>query len=115
MCIALPIPCPVYSSTTPYGPEAATLASTACEISPSRPPACAWASPRHSATSQAFSSWVCSAEMVPTPTVRAASPCQPRTMAPQSIEMMSPSRRIRRGLGMPCTISSFTDVQITAG
>jgi hypothetical protein len=29
--------------------------------------------------------------------------------------MMSPSRRIRRGLGMPCTISSFTDVQIVAG
>ena len=57
----------------------------------------------------------CSAEMVPTPTVRAASPCQPRTMAPQSIETMSPSRRIRLGLGMPCTISSFTDVQITAG
>jgi hypothetical protein len=36
-------------------------------------------------------------------------------MAPQSMEMMSPSRRLRRGLGMPCTISSFTEVQMVAG
>ena len=53
--------------------------------------------------------------MLPTPTVRAASPCHPPTMAPQSMEMMSPSPRLRRGLGMPCTISSFTDVQMVAG
>ena len=31
--------------------------------------------------------------MSPTPMVKAASPCQPSMMAPQSIEMMSPSRR----------------------
>ena len=31
--------------------------------------------------------------IVPTPTVKAASPCQPSTIAPQSIEMRSPSSR----------------------
>ena len=37
-----------------------------------------------------------SASTSPTPAVKAASPCQPSTMAPQSIEMMSPSSRRRR-------------------
>ena len=45
----------------------------------------------------------------------AASPCQPSTIAPQSIEIRSPSRSIAFGDGMPCTISSFTEVQIVAG
>ena len=53
--------------------------------------------------------------MLPTPTVTAASPCHPATIAPQSTEMMSPSRNRRCGLGMPCTISSFTEVQMAAG
>ena len=30
MCMALPIPCPTYSSMIPYGPAARTDASTAC-------------------------------------------------------------------------------------
>ena len=34
-----------------------------------------------------------SSEISPTPAVKAASPCQPSTTAPQSIEMMSPSAR----------------------
>jgi len=50
-----------------------------------------------------------------TPTEIAASPCQPSTIAPQSIETMSPGSRRRFSLGMPCTISSFTDVQIVPG
>ena len=50
----------------------------------------------------------------PTPTVKAASPCQPSMMAPQSIEMMSPSSS-RRGPGMPWTITSLGEAQITPG
>jgi hypothetical protein len=48
----------------------------------------------------------------PIATVMAASPCQPSTIAPQSIEMMSPSRSTREP-GMPWTTSSLTDAQIT--
>ena len=44
----------------------------------------------------------------------AASACQPSTIAPQSIERMSPSRSSVSS-GMPCTMTSFGDVQITAG
>ena len=84
-------------------------------MSPSLPPARAAAMPCHSASSQARSSVACSAEIVPTPTVTAASPCQPLTMAPQSMEMMSPSASRRSGLGMPCTISLLTDVHSVAG
>ena len=47
-------------------------------------------------------------------TLRAASPCQPSTMAPQSIETRSPSRNTRSP-GIPCTTSSFTETQITPG
>jgi hypothetical protein len=48
------------------------------------------------------------------PIVNAASPCQPLMIAPQSIEITSPSSNTR-WLGMPCTTSSLTEVQITAG
>ena len=50
----------------------------------------------------------------PTATVTAASPCQPSTIAPQSMEITSPSWRVRSP-GMPCTTSSLTDAQIVAG
>jgi hypothetical protein len=36
-------------------------------------------------------------------------------MAPQSIEMMSPSRSTLPGWGIPWTMTSFTDEQIDAG
>ena len=52
--------------------------------------------------------------IVPTPVVNAASPCQPSTIAPQSIEITSPSCSTR-GPGMPWMISVFTLAQITAG
>ena len=113
--MALPIPCPTYSSMIPYGPAPRTDASTAWEMSVSRWPACAWARPRHSAVSHTSSSRVSSGAISPTPTVRAASPCQPSTMAPQSMEMMSPSRSTVSGRGMPCTMTWLTDVQIDAG
>ena len=44
----------------------------------------------------------------------AASPCHPATMAPQSMEITSPSASTR-GPGMPCTTSSLTEAQIVAG
>ena len=44
--------------------------------------------------------------------VKAASPCQPWMMAPQSMEMMSPSSE-PVGPGMPWTIMSFGDEQMT--
>ena len=62
---------------------------------------------RHSSAASAVAGW-------PTKTLRAASPCQPSTMAPQSIETRSPSRNTRSP-GIPCTTSSFTETQITPG
>jgi hypothetical protein len=66
------------------------------------------------AASVTRSSAATSAGTSPTATVMAASPCQPRTIAPPSIDTMSPSRSVRRP-GVPCTTSSFTDVQMTPG
>ena len=40
----------------------------------------------------------------PTPTVTAASPCQPSTIAPKSSEIRSPSASTSCRLGMPCTM-----------
>ena len=51
----------------------------------------------------------------PTGIVTAASACQPSMIAPQSIETMSPSSSTTWSLGMPCTITSFGEVQTTAG
>ena len=52
---------------------------------------------------------------VPTATVTAESPCQPSRIAPQSIEIRSPSASTCRPAGMPCTTCSLTDAQIVAG
>src|SRR5450432_4623 len=51
----------------------------------------------------------------PTPAVKAASPCQPSSTAPQSIELTSPSRNGRSARGIPWTTSSLIDAQSTAG
>ncbi len=103
MCICVPMPWPVYSRTIPYGPAARAACSTAWEISESRRPGTAWASPCQSACSQALSRPDGSATPGPAPTaavppaawptrtVTAESPCQPPTMAPQSMEITSPS------------------------
>src|ERR1700728_1747440 len=115
MCISVPIPWPTYSRTIPYRPLARALVSTACEMSLSRFPGRAWARPAHSARSQARSSAASSSLIGPTPTVRAASPCQPSRIAPQSIEIRSPAASRASALGMPCTIWSLTEVQIVAG
>ena len=55
-----------------------------------------------------------SAVTAPIATVIAASPCQPSTIAPQSIETTSPSASTRSP-GMPWTISSLTEAQMLAG
>jgi hypothetical protein len=70
--------------------------------------------PAQSDSSVTRISSVTSGATSPMATVMAASPCQPSTMAPQSIEITSPSARARSP-GMPCTTSSFTDAQIVAG
>ena len=54
------------------------------------------------------------ASIVSTPTVIAASACQPSMMAPQSMEMMSPDSSTVSP-GMPCTTTSLGDAQITPG
>ena len=115
MCISVPIPWPTYSRMIPYRPLARALVSTAWEMSLSLRPGLAWARPCQSARWQACSRRVSSSLTGPTATVRAASPCQPPTIAPQSIEIRSPSASRALSLGMPCTIWSFTDVQIVAG
>ncbi len=73
------------------------------------------ASPRQSARSHARRRPASSSLIGPTPTVRAASPCQPPRIAPQSIEIRSPAASRVLGLGMPCTIWSLTEVQMVAG
>ena len=79
-----------------------------------RPPSLAAPMPRHSDSSVTRISSATSGAGSPTATVIAASPCQPSTIAPQSMEMTSPSARTRSP-GMPCTTSSLTDAQIEAG
>src|SRR5680860_1496635 len=51
---------------------------------------------------------------VPTTMLKAASPTQPASTAPQSMLSRSPARRTVRS-GMPCTTTSLTDVQIEPG
>jgi len=70
--------------------------------------------PAHSAPSVTSISRRTSSGTSPIATVIAASPCQPSTIAPQSIEITSPSTS-SRGPGMPCTTSSLTDAQMVAG
>ena len=80
-----------------------------------RPPSRAAAMPCHSDSSVTRISSRTSAVTSPTATVVAASLCQPSTMAPQSMEIMSPSFRTTSSDGMPWTTTSFTEVQIVAG
>ena len=79
-----------------------------------RPPSRAAAIPAHSDSSVTCISSVTSSPTSPMATVIAASPCQPSTMAPQSMEITSPSTSSRLP-GMPWTTSSLTDAQIVAG
>ena len=83
-------------------------------MSPTWPPRAAAAIPRHIDSSVTRISSRASAGDRPTATVVAASPCQPSTIAPQSMETMSPSRTTRSP-GMPCTTSSLTEMQVVAG
>jgi hypothetical protein len=83
-------------------------------MSLTRPPSRAAAKPAHIEPSVTRISSVTSAGTSPTGTVIAASPCQPSTMAPQSIEITSPSARTRSP-GMPCTTWSLTEAQMEPG
>ncbi len=112
--MAVPMPWPTYSSTTPKSLLPRTCVSTACEMSETRPPARAAAMPRHIASSVTATRSATASGTSPTGTVRAASPCQPSTIAPQSMLTTSPSARTRSP-GMPCTTSSFTETQIEPG
>jgi len=83
-------------------------------MSETRPPRRAAAIPRHRDSSVTRISSTTSSGTAPSATVIAASPCQPSTMAPQSIETTSPSASTRSP-GMPCTTSSLTEVQMVPG
>ncbi len=84
-------------------------------MSLSRRPAAACAMPAHIDASQASSMAWSAGSISPTPTDSAESPCQPSRIAPQSMEITSPTRSTCSSLGMPCTTCSFTDVQMLAG
>ena len=75
-------------------------------MSPSRLPGTVATIAASSAARVVSSSRRDSSSTAPTGIVIAASACQPSTMAPQSIDTMSPSS-ITRSPGMPCTITSF--------
>ena len=84
-------------------------------MSLSRPPERARASPSHIDVSQVADSAATSGATSPTGTEMAASPCQPSTMAPKSIEIRSPGASFSAADGMPCTTRSLTEAQMTAG
>ena len=84
-------------------------------MSPSRLPGRAASSPAHMHRSVTSSRRFFSGEIFPTAYVHALSPTQPSTMAPVSMEMMSPSLSTTLREGMPCTICSFTDAQMEPG
>ena len=87
----------------------------ACETSVSRLPGSIAAMPASRDSRVASLSAASSAPSSPTPKVTAESPCQPSTMAPQSMDTRSPSMRISVAVGMPCTTRSLTDAQMVAG
>ncbi len=70
--------------------------------------------PAHMAFRVASLSAAASGESSPIPKVMAESPCQPSFETPKSTLTRSPSARTRSP-GMPCTIVSFTEMQVTAG
>ena len=107
------MPWPVYSFTTER-PAASATSWTAAPMSESRPPGCIASIPAARDASVTSMRRCASGSISPTPAVNAASPCQPSTIAPQSMEMRSPSSS-RYEPGMPWTMTSFGDVQITAG
>ncbi len=80
-------------------------------MSPTLPPSRAAPMPRHIDSSVTCMRACTSSGTSPRATLIAASPCQPSTMAPQSIETRSPSASTRSP-GIPCTTSSFTETQI---
>jgi hypothetical protein len=84
-------------------------------MSVSFPPGSAAAKPAHIDSSHTRISSAYGGSTSPTPTVIAESPCQPSTIAPQSMDNTSPSRSTLSRRGMPCTTSSFTEVQMCAG
>src|SRR2546430_2581783 len=114
------MPCPPYPRTIPYRPAPRIDASIAAEMSVSRPrpvrsaraPA---AIPAHMASSATVIIRSTFGSIWPTPTVTAASPCQPSRIAPQSMEITSPSRSTWVDAGIACTICSLTLEQIVAG
>ena len=104
----------------PYRPPLRTALSTAWEMSVSRPlpeaaPRAAAAIPAHIASSATAVILSSAGSTSPTGTVTAASPCQPSSTAPQSIEIRSPSRSTCCGDGMACTTCWLTEEQIDAG
>ena len=112
--MAVPIPWPTYSRTT-ENPAAVTTPSHAAPMSESR---CPTRTASIAASREALVTSISRREFVVDVADRhrqgAASACQPSMMAPQSMETMSPSSS-SRGPGMPCTITSFGEMQATAG
>src|SRR5262252_2972727 len=112
-CISRPMPCPTRSRTIEK-PCRSTCDCTACEMSPTRFPARAWASPFARDSSVTRMRRLASSDTSPTANVRAASPYQPCNSAPTSIPTMSPSCSALAP-GMPWTTSSLIEGQIEAG
>jgi hypothetical protein len=97
-------------------PKACGLAtsSTAAEMSSMWLPGTAAAMPAIIASRVASISRCTGPGGTPTKNVRAASPCQPSTIAPASTDTICPSR-IVRSPGMPWTISSSSEMHRLAG
>ena len=90
------------------------MSSTAAEMSPTRLPGTAAAIPAIIARRVAVTSASTSGVEAPATNVRAASPCQPSTMAPTSTDTIWPSR-IARSPGIPWTTSLSSEMQVLAG
>src|SRR2546425_2512413 len=112
-CSDRPMPWPAKSRTT-ESPAPSTYCWTAAPTSPSRLPGRARSIARYSASRVTTTSRCRRGSTWPTGTVTATSPWNPSTTAPRSSDTSAPSGS---GIpsGMPCTTSSFTEMQMLAG
>src|SRR5437588_911802 len=108
-----PIPWPANSRTT-ENPCCSTYRWIAAPTSPRRPSGRIARMPISRASAVTRSSRATAGDTFPTGTVTARSPWNPSSTTPRSRLMISPSTS-RRGPGIPCTTSSFTEVQMLAG
>src|ERR1700679_3193025 len=111
--MVLPIPCPARPLTTQY-PAASTVLCTCLPMSNARAPGRTTDNPAQKACDAQSINRLLSLLTEPTATVSHASPMKPSTSTVTSSFTRSPLTSFLRP-GTPCTISSFTLMQLCPG